>query len=465
MSTKDLSIGKSIMSVLSTNFIIAVVGALSIFIFPKILSIESYALYHTFLLYINYIAVLHLGFSTGMVINYAGINYKDIDVGQYKSEITVLFLILIMFTVGFIVLYILTDGFLIGCISLAIIPFVLTGSYKNFLQSWGDFKLFSLISIFESILIPLAAMSIYFYQGELEGSVYISIYLSIYWVIAIGIGFQIWNKVSSVQAKKLFSRKNLETGKIGFIFVLGNYLNVLFIAVDKQFVQWFFSSTEFAFYSFAISMQSLMTILITSISQPLYPAMAKRSFSREDYIKIKETLLLVGALSGCAYFGISIIVSKYIPKYIPSLDLVGVYFLMFPAVAIINCIYLNYYKVYKKTGVYIRSLFLIFILSVILNGVVVYCFYDYKYISMATVFIYYLWLVFGARNISIITIDKKDILFLILFLFSFLLVKNNFSNFIGGVVYSFILFILAVVFFKKTLFYFLEKLRYNKYAG
>lgn len=464
MSTKDLSIGKSIMSVLSTNFIIAVVGVLSIFLFPKILSIESYALYHTFLLYINYITILHLGFSTGMVINYAGVSYKDIDVEQYKSEMAILFLILITFTVGFIALYILTDEFLIGCISLAIIPFVLTGSYKNFLLAWGNFKLFSLISISESILIPATAIWIYFYQGAIDGRVYISIYLSIYWIIALGISFQIWKKVSSVQAKKLFSRKNFETEKIGLVFVLGNYLNVLFIAVDKQFIQCFFSSAEFAFYSFAISMQSLMTILITSISQPLYPAMAKRNFGVEDYIRIKEVLLLIGALSGCAYFFVSIIVNSYIPNYIPSLDLVGIYFLMFPAVAVINCIYLNYYKVYKKTKVYIKSLFIVFIFSVILNAIMLYCFYDYKYIAMATVFVYYLWLIFGVRSISIITIEKKDILFLILFLFSFLLVKNNFSSFLGLIVYSSIFGILAVLFFKKTLFYFLRNLRY-KYAG
>ena len=95
---KESSFLGNITRVLSANFLVAIVGFAGSFIFPRILSIESYALFQKFILYIGYIAILQLGFASGMVVNYAGKKYDDIDKCQYKSELIILTIILICFT-------------------------------------------------------------------------------------------------------------------------------------------------------------------------------------------------------------------------------------------------------------------------------------------------------------------------------------------------------------------------------
>lgn len=83
---KNESLTGNIVKVLSANFWVAVDRIVGSFIFHKILSIEGYALYHTFTLYVSYIGILHLGFPSGMAIKYAGKNYETLDKNQYKQK-------------------------------------------------------------------------------------------------------------------------------------------------------------------------------------------------------------------------------------------------------------------------------------------------------------------------------------------------------------------------------------------
>lgn len=459
MSNKEPSLSRNISRVLSTNIIVVMVGAISVFVFPKILSIESYALYHEFILYIGYISILHLGFSTGMVINYAGNNYDDINKPRYKSEIIILFSILIVFSGIFTLLSFFIDNIIIKYLAMVIFPIVLTGSYKALLQSWNKFKQFSMISFVETISIPILAISFYFLNKELLGSEYIEIYISVYWILSFWIIIQMYKKVANVKTAKILSRENLETEKLGIIFVIGNYLNVLFIAIDKQFIQWFFSVNEFAFYSFSISMQGLMTILITSISQPLFPTMAKKILTEKDYVRIKEFLFVLASLAGGAYFIIAMIVNIFIPKYIPSLNIMSIYFLMFPALAIINCIYLNFYRVYKKTKLYIVTLAVIFILSLVFNLLIVYLWKYPSGIAIATVAIYYIWMFVGGKYINLIKYNKKDLLFLSFNILSFSIFSQNESYFWEFIIYMFFIILMSIFFYKETFLYFSNRLR------
>ena len=56
---------KNIFKVLSANGIVAIVGLLSSLFLPNILSLQEYAIYQTFALYLGYVALFHLGFPNG----------------------------------------------------------------------------------------------------------------------------------------------------------------------------------------------------------------------------------------------------------------------------------------------------------------------------------------------------------------------------------------------------------------
>ena len=394
---KENSLIKNIIRVLSANFWVAVIGFIGSFIFPRILTIDAYALYHTFTLYLGYITIVHLGFPSGMVINYAGKDYDTIDRRQYRSEMLLLIGILSFFTVAFFAIATISQNKMIAYIALATIPTGITGSYKSLLQAWNRFKLFSRISTILATAVPVIALAYYLATKKLPGDVYILIYLIVYWLVTLVVLVEVYKKINGVKANKLLSKENLKTEKIGLAMVVGNYINTLFVSADKQFVKWFFGNQEFAYYSFGMSMQSLMTVFIVSLAQPLFPAMAQGKFKDEEYNSIKDLLIVFGSLSGCAYFAVSIIVKLFIQKYTRSLDVVGVYFVVFPAMAVINCLYINLYKIKGIMKTYIQTLFGILILSIVLNTISVFVLGEFTCVAIATTITYYIWFLIGFK--------------------------------------------------------------------
>lgn len=454
---REMSLFKNIARVLSANFLVAIIGFLGNFIFPKILTIDSYAMYHTFTLYVGYIAILHLGFPSGMVINYAGADYETIDQGQYKSETIIVFGVLSFFTIIFSGAFFITRNNMIGYIAIAILPVCITNSYKGLLQSWAKFKIYSRISTAVATAIPVVALAFYFLSGDLPGNIYIYIYLLVYWLVTFKVVFEAVSKTRTVKCKKILSRINWETEKTGLALVLGNYINTLFLSADKQFVKFFFSTTEFAYYSFGMSMQSLMTVFITSVAQPLFPAMAQGKFKDQDYNKVKDMLIIFGSFSGCAYFVTSFIVNNFIEKYIESLQVVGIYFVVFPAMAVINCLYINLYKIKGMMRTYVITLAGIFSIAIILNLVFVLLMGKFTGVAIATTITYYIWFLGGMKQFKFLKLAVKDIVYLILYTIGFFTITRTMEDITGFIVYFILIFVLAFVCYKNELSVYLHK--------
>lgn len=441
----------NIFRALSANFIVAIVGFLGSFIFPRILTIDDYALYHTFTLYLSYITILHLGFPSGMAVNYAGKDFETIDKKQYKSELILLFLILTVGTIGLFAGAFIVKSTMLVYISLAVIPVGVIGSYKSLLQSWNRFRAFGRVSAILSLSVPIFAIAYYFVTGGLPGDTYIAIYLIANWLVTAYIVFENATFVRESKPNKLLSKRNFETEKIGLALVAGNYINTLFVSADKQFVNLFFDTEKFAFYSFAMSMQSLMTVFITSISQPLFPAMAQGKFHEKEYNDVKSLLVVFGSLSGCAYFAVSIIVKYFIPKYMESLSVVSVYFVVFPAMAVINCLYTNMYKIFGKMKMYVTTLAAILAIAIILNAGFVFILKDYRGVAIATTITYYIWFITGFKQFDFMKLTKNDVFYLIIYTVGFFGITKIQNYFIGFFVYGIFILILAVACYRKLL--------------
>lgn len=442
---------KNFTKVLSANFITAIIGFIGSFVFPKILSIESYALFHEFTLYVGYIGILHLGFSSGMAVNYAGKEYENIDKKQYKTELKLLYIILLIFTFVFGIIWFITKNRMLGFITLAIFPVCIINSYKSFYQAWKKFNEYTKISLVCSIFVPLIAILYYLFNRNLSGVAYIIIYLLVYWVVLFFLFISDYKKLYNVSTNKIFSIDNLDTEKTGFALVIGNYINTLFVSADKQFVNIFYGVDEFAFYSFGISMQALMTVFINSIAQPLFPEIATGKISNNEYSTIKKVLLIFGSLSGIAYFGLSLIIKIFLPKYIESLNVISFYFVVFPAMAVINCLYVNMYKIKKLTKKYIITLFSVLMISVLLNIIGIRLFNNFLVVAIATVITYYIWLIISGLHFKEIMIDYVDVIFLILYFIIYFLCINLFNDINGCLVYVILMFLIIFILYRKIL--------------
>lgn len=463
MNKKQSTLKENIIRVLFANFLVAAISFIGSFVFPRILSIESYAQYHQFTLYVSYIAALHLGFPSGMVINYAGKNVEDIEKRQLRAEISIVFWILSFFAIAATAIAAITHNKMMMYIAIIILPYCAVGCYRSLLQAWNQFKRYSTISMLVSVAVPILAFLIFVVTGDLSGDQYICSYIFVYICAFIYTAIAIWRLIKGYKRNKLVTRKNWETEKTGAAMLAGNYINTLFVSADKQFVNIFFSTTEFAYYSFGMSMQSLMTVFITSIAQPLFPAMAQGKWKDDEYNKIKELLFVFGSFSGCAYFAGSIIVKLFIQKYTASLEVIAIYFMIFPAMAVVNCIYVNLYKIKRKMNMYIKTLIGLLVLAILLNLLMVRVYGKYTGVAIATTIVYYVWLFVGIIQFPFMKLHIRDFVYLIVYSGVFLMCIRFINNDIIGVfVYGILITGLALLCYGSNLKQYIGMYKQNK---
>lgn len=450
--------GKDVLKVLSSNGLVAILGMVSSLVLPKILKLEDYAYYQAFLLYLSYIAVLHLGFPTGLSIKYAGVQVKKINRSQYKSEFILQILIPAFFTAIGICIYIYSANAMVLYISLMTTLYCFLAGFLSIIQSWRKFNLYAVFHAFlsgGSLFFPLIYFMI---VGRLSADICIQLYMLIYaimmcWGLKYNAGL-----VRHVASKKIFSNENFQTEKIGFIFLLGNYINLLLHSIDKQFIQWFCVVQEFAYYSFALTMQNTMTIFITAVSQPLFPYMASGKLqSKEQYMTIKRLLMALGSASGLAYFACVFVVKLWISNYEASLSVIRIYFAAFPAMAVINGLYLNLYKVNRRTYRYIVDLSMVLIVAVIANFLAIKLSFGYLGVAFATVLINYLWFFYGQIFFEEFSLEKRDIVFIVLFLLEYFLISGIQSPLWGIAVYFIFDVLLCFLCFRKEVLFLAHK--------
>ena len=423
---------KNIFKVLGSNFLVTVIGLCNSFILPKLLSIDDFAVYQTFTLYMTYTAILHLGFPSGMFIKYGGKKFGEIDKAEFKTEYNIILIILSIFTVIGLFVAIMTQSSIFVLVIITILPYCIVGSFKSLYQAWGEFQKYSIINSAIPFGTLIAYLGYFILFKKLSSNVTILAFIFAYYIVFIYILSSTHREIKGIKANKYISRENSLILGNGFLLMIGSYINTLFLSVDKQYIKIFFTNTEFAIYSFAMSMQAIMVVFITSIAQPLFPKMAGGTLSNEKYKDLEEILFIFGSLSGCAYYVCAFIVEYYIPKYIDSIDVIGYYFVVFPVVAVINCLIINLYKVHGIVMKYMKSLIIVLSVAILLGAFVIIGGFGYKYIALTSAVTYFVWFLIGVKDFAFLKPNVRDYIFLILFIVLYFTTINLIENAIIG---------------------------------
>jgi len=259
---------KNIIKILLSNTVLATLGIINGILYPVLLSVNDYAYYQKFMLYIGYVNICHLGVASGMFLNYAGKKYEDTDKAQYKSEVYLIYFILATFiSIGFISARI-QGGKVFLLVILSIFPQCIIASFQALYQAWERFTEYSIVNVLPKVLFTICIIVAYLLYKTISGNTVVIIYLVIMWSISIYFVFEFTAFTRKVKHKRILSKENIQTTCNGFLITLGNYVNLLFYSIDKQFVNILYSTTSFATYSFAMSLQSIMMIFITAVANP-----------------------------------------------------------------------------------------------------------------------------------------------------------------------------------------------------
>lgn len=428
-----MSLKRDITKVFCSNSINLLIGIVTVFLVPAFLSLNQYANLKLFTLYTSYIGILHFGFIDGLYIKYGGKKEEELDKVLLKEEHKFLFLFQLVITIIFLLLGGILRDYILITFSLAIIPINMQTFFNFLYQALREFSKYSKIVIITSNLLLITNLfNIYILKINSFWPFIIGTLL-VYYIVFLGLEINFFKKFKK-QVTFKDGRNILNNFRVGIFIMLGNLSFVFFYSIDRWFVKFIFSLNIFAFYSFAISMMTVLNTLISSLTMTLYPHLVQNR-DETSLKKIKAILLMTGTLATGGYFVFTFIVKLFMKKYAPSLDLIAILFAGFPAIIVINALYVNLYKAQKQEKLYFSTVFKMLLITTILNSISIIIYRKSQNIALATTISFYVWYLYSAKHFKMLKISFKEAIYLLLFLSIFFITTNYFSWWQGAFVY------------------------------
>ena len=328
------------------------------------------------------------------------------------------------------------------------------GFFRLIYQAIGEFKKYTnLIYVQTSIYLVINIILIFIFKSS-NFIYYCLATLFSNLVVMIILEFNIHKELKGIEKK--YSKDVFNNIKVGFFILLGNLAVMALYGIDRWFIKGFYSVSDFAYYSFALSMLNLINVLISAISVIFYNYLSKNN--DENYIKmIKNYLIILGVFASGAYFIFEVIVKVFLRKYIPSLNIIAISFASYPYMITINSLFVNLYKARKNEKRYVKVVCLMLGVSIMLNILSIIIFDISLGIALATTISFVFWYIYSCRDFKYTKITKNESMFLMINFITFMLTSHLLNSILGGIVYFTVIIITLILFFKVEYIYILCK--------
>ena len=395
-------------TVIFSNIFILLSGVLVGFVLPKIMGVDEYGYYKLFMLYATYIVLLYFGFADGMLVKYGG--QDDTQIDKFKIQYITKFFIKMEIVVS-VVMFICCACFLQGeyrQIFLLLSIFTLLSNivtyYRYLAQAMLKFNLISRVNMLQSILtclIVIICFSIVKLKllSPLPAVVYLILFLVVFLILLIVLHSSL-KKTLSINKKLLREtvtyKSIVELFKLGIPVAISYQIGTFILNIDNQLISMFFDNRLFGIYSFAYSLISIISTVIVPISTVIFPFLNRQSENTVMGQYSFNTAILFSFIyaSLIVYYPVRLFIEWYLPNYDESL----IFFrLLLPGVGVSSCISIlvfNYYKVIKKSNVYLVQGIVTLIGSLVLNLIGYYLTKSAIVIAVISLIVLFCWYIF-----------------------------------------------------------------------
>ena len=462
---------KNLFYTLNANIISLLAGVLATFFIPKMLSIESYAYFKLFTFYLGYIGIFHFGFCDGIYIKYGNYDYEDLPKKKFRTYFR--FLLILEIAVALILSVILTGAtnnperkiiFIFLAINLIIQNLICYFDYIS--QITKRFKNYSFNLIIAKTIYILGIIS-YFFVNKNNALYFILLQtlvnLIIFFIYVRQYKDLIVGKKESFKSIKSDIKENFF---VGFLVMIGNFMGIFIIGVDRFCVDKFFTIDDFAMYSFAASLLAMFYLIINAITMFIYPYLSRSSNDdiKNNYVKLKRFIFMIVGFSLIAYFIFKIIVIKFIPKYTNALRITEI---IFPTILInaqINVVSANFYKTLKLQKDYTINNILAGIIAIVTIIIAIISFKTVIAVAYSSLIAFYLWGLYSdfyfMRKFKINLFSIHALEFVVIFIF--LLVTKNFNWYSGMLIYFIVFLLILILFFRDDIKKLLSLVNYKR---
>ena len=425
---------KGMMEILLANIINMVFNLLTNFLLPKYLSVDSYAAIKTFQVYTTYVGIFALGYADGMYLRYGGKEIDKIDRKELKTGMVSFRTMMLIESAILIPLALLFRDRIIIAFAMTIMSANMASYFKNLYQAVGEFKSYSKILNLTTIFTFIANMALLFIVRTDDYFLYLISYVIVDTIIWFALEINISKILEGVEPGHVSIKLLWEDIKAGFLLMIGNFSNILLSSMDRWFVKVMMDSAQFAYYSFAVSMEGFLNVAITPITTTLYNYFCNHS-EHDDVIRIRRYVMLFGTVIVAAAFPARFIIEILLQNYTGAINVLFILFGTQMVYIIIKGVYVNLYKAFKKQNLYFIRLILILIIGAILNWSFVQI-YPYKEaFSYGTLVSAYIWLIFSIWDFKEYKFEFREWLYLFIEVTVFITCGILFNSITGLLIY------------------------------
>lgn len=389
---------KNVFMVVSSNFFIIMVQLLMGFVLPKQLGVVNYAYYRVYYLYVSYAGLMHLGFVNGIYLKYGSYNKDELPVEKFRGFGRIMFALQLVVAAVLTVLLVLLRGQMDTSTMIAYafvivnIPLInIKWFYSSINQFTKRFVSDSYVTYLQNVLMFCIVMTVVI--GHWHNFIGVLILTTIMNLICmLAVMGQNWRIIAGSCREQVWQEA---TGLIknGFFLMLSEFVAIIILGIDSIFVQNLFSVEDFAMYSFAVSLLTVIYALISTVSNLVYPYLARVSEEKyaEYYSLMSDVLCVVTVMSLIGFYVAKFIVDSWMQEYTDSIPITAVLFgtIIFRSLIMLVCG--NYFKVLKMIREYtVNNIFAITI-SFVLNLIAYFLFKDYLYIALASLLSFIIW--------------------------------------------------------------------------
>lgn len=445
---------------LSANIVSLIGGLLITFVIPKLLSIDEYAYFRVFTFYLGYVGVFHFGFNDGIYINYGKYDYENLPREKFRAYFRFLCIFqsvvaALLFCIAAIVIKDNGRVLIYLFLSINIVLVNIIGYFDFISQFVRRFKVYSLNLILSKGLYILGVVGFFFVKSK--NGIYFIVLQTIVNVIIFSIYIArykdlVFGKSMGIKKAKEDIKNNIF---LGFFIMLGNFVTIIIIGIDRMFVDKFFTVKDFAMYSFAVSLLSLFYLILNAITTVVYPYLTRSNDKHKGktYETMKSVIFILLGYCLSGYFIFDIIVRIFIPQYVEALKITAI---IFPTILLsgeINIVTQNYYKTLKLQKQYTKNNIAAVIMALVTIVIAFLLFKTVTSIAVCSLLSFYLWELYGDNffkkilHINTLRHHIAELLAIAAFIYLTLQVKW----YIGFVLYIVIFTIIVFLFFKKDI--------------
>ena len=421
--------------VLIANIINMVFNLITNFILPKYLSIDSYAAIKTYQLYISYIGALHLGFIDGMYLRYGGKRLSSIKKEELSNNLGTLRIFQIVMATVFIIISLLLNNRVLLFFSLAIVPLNMANYFTSLYQATGEFNRYGRIINATAVLNCCVNVIFIFLLKTDNYSLFLGAYNFIN--IIIWIFLEIGLKKSAGSNKSLFSfsiSELLQNCQAGILLMLGNLSSFVLTGLDRWFVKFLMDTTAFAYYSFAVSMESFLNVAMNPVTVTLYNYFCKHQ-ETERIVRVRNCVMIFASIIIAAAFPAKFILEVFLNNYIESTYVMFILFATQLFSMLNKGIYINLYKAQRRQKEYFIKLVIVIISGAVFNALCYWVVPAKESFAVGTLMSAVLWFVLNKYGFVNLKYSIKEYIYIILNLGVFISCGYFLNSIVGLIIY------------------------------